>query len=429
MPRQGRFATHFLADSVVPPLPVLDAARPARQASRVKYCNSTVKPAASTPLRLLLAILGLAITGSITGCAAKQFDATSLGIPLVSRGMSTTAPPHFDPDEAAETESQPDPRTLPMFLGDTGEVISWSDVRRAILWADVIMVGEEHDDGVGHAVQRAVMEDVAERFDNVALSMEMLERDEQRVVDDFLEDIIDAEDFAKLTNSEKWAGEGSWENWYQPIIDVAKADGGRVIAANAPRRYVRLARSQGFERLRALPRERRELVEFPRGSLEGPYRDRFVALMSDMPDEDAADPHAHRMPSEAVLAMFRSQITWDATMAGSIDKALRRGASKIVHLAGRFHIGYEGGTVTQFERRNRGARVLTIVMSKDDALELRDDDRGLADIVIYTGKRPEPEEEAAEEEAETDDVTAEPSPVEDDPESQSTDPPNEPDAR
>jgi uncharacterized iron-regulated protein len=372
----------------------LDAGRLPRQASRVNYRRMTGISCARRRQGALLVGAATMLAMLNAGCAAERFDAAGLGISASSRGLTATAPANFAPEDAELSATPPDPRQLPMFLGATGRVVAWRDVVRAADWADVIMMGEEHDDAVGHAVQLAMMEDVASRLPGAALSMEMLERDEQRLVDDYLEGIIDAGDLAKLTHSEKWAGEDSWKNWYQPVIDAAKAGGGRVIAANAPRRYVQLARRAGFDRVRALPRDRRQFVELPRGSLDTPYRRRFVNLMREMSadDDDEEAASAHQVDAAMAESLFRSQITWDATMADSIHEALKDGATKVVHLVGRFHIEREGGTVEQLRRRRPGARILTIVMSKDDALALREEDRGLADIVIYTGKRVEPEE-------------------------------------
>ena len=77
----------------------------------------------------------------------------------------------------------------------------------------------------------------------------MLERDEQMLVTDYVEDVIDLRTFMDLTHSASWSGAGSWRGWYHPMIDRAKDDrdaGARVVAANAPRRYVRLARTDGL---------------------------------------------------------------------------------------------------------------------------------------------------------------------------------------
>ena len=57
----------------------------------------------------------------------------------------------------------------------------------ALAEADVIFLGEQHDSAEGHAVQLALTKAVAERRGEIVLSMEMLERDSQRLVDMYLD--------------------------------------------------------------------------------------------------------------------------------------------------------------------------------------------------------------------------------------------------
>ena len=119
--------------------------------------------------------------------------------------------------------------------GRTGSQLSWTTALDQLRQADIVVLGEQHDDALGHAVQLAVTEDLL-GDGRGALALEMLERDEQVFIDDYCDGIIDAETFATLTQSTNWSGEGSWEAWYQPCIDAAIESGAAVIAANAPRR-------------------------------------------------------------------------------------------------------------------------------------------------------------------------------------------------
>ena len=276
-----------------------------------------------------------------------------------------------------------------MFSGDAGLAVNWADLIDALEWADVIILGEQHDDALAHAVQLAVVEDVFDRWPKSALSMEMLERDEQALVDDYVDGIIDVESFAKWTFSEQWAGEGSWANWYQPMIDTAKEADGRVVAANAPRRYVRLARLEGYGRLRSLSPQRRKLFDLPKSFKDDSYRRRFYELMKDgHGDENASEDERARR--ERLRAGFRSQTLWDATMGASMARAHQAGATKVVHLVGQFHSDFNGGTVQQLRSRAPSLNILVISMQRDDGQSLREDDRGRADIVVYTGKPPPP---------------------------------------
>lgn len=288
----------------------------------------------------------------------------------------------------------PDPhlvRILPIFTSD-GVPAGWKDLLAAADWAEVILVGEEHDDDIGHRVELAIVQDVLKQNPKgTAVSLEMLDRDEQRLVADFMDSIIDAAQFAKFTFSENWSGEGSWENWYQPLIDAAKKAHAPVIAANSPRRYVTLARLEGYDRLRALPEDRRELFDIPTSILTGSYRERFFSLMRDMGSH--GEPN-HTVDESRIAAGFRSQLLWDATMAQSIVNALRGDVAgvdamdKVIHFAGDFHIAYTGGTVQEVHRRSPTSRVLTISMQRRGGTAFNEEDRGRADLIIYTGERP-----------------------------------------
>lgn len=303
-----------------------------------------------------------------------------------------------------EIPAPADIRRLPMFAGHDGQALTWRHVLDAAQWADVIIVGEQHDDAVGHAFQNAIVSDSLARFPQTAFSLEMLERHEQSIVDDYLAGLIDAETFIKETNSSGWAGKGSWEAWYQPMIDAARQHDARVIAANAPRRYVRLARLEGYARLDSLSPAQRALFDRPRKLPQsGPYRERFFSLMSrsshsnNPQDTSPAPAPAHPLSNDRAESVFRSQMVWDATMAESIARALRTGSRKVVHIVGQFHSDFEGGTVAELRQRKPGVRILTISMQREDALTLRPADVNRADIIVYTGKRPPDPEKAVEE--------------------------------
>jgi uncharacterized iron-regulated protein len=309
-----------------------------------------------------------------------------------------------DPDRVVFVTSEPTverPRELHMFSAHDGQPVSWDDLLTAVGWADVVIVGEQHDGAVGHAFQRALVEDVARRWPDSTLTLEMLERDDQQLIDDYAEQIIDADAFATLTHSKGWGGgTNSWFEWYQPIIDAAldrssNRSGMRVIGANAPRRYVRLARTDGYDRITQLPKGRRKLVELPKGEAPARYWQRFQDVMTEASESDdpkAAAGHGGAMTMERLVNGFRSQRVWDATMGDSIARAKKSGAEKVIHLVGQFHSDFEGGTVHEVRLRLPNARILNISMQREDATTLRAEDRDRADVVIYTGARKESEE-------------------------------------
>jgi uncharacterized iron-regulated protein len=303
-------------------------------------------PGALTPMKNpLVPCVGLSLIALIIGCSTSQRDTTQ------ASAMASTVVVR---------------KNLTIQDGRTGEKISWSALLSHISDADVVVLGEQHDDATGHAVQLAVVEDMLDQASGRGgLALEMLERDEQVLVDDYRDEVIDAKTFAKLSESTSWAGEGSWEAWYQPIIDAALERDAIVIAANAPRRYVRLARIGGWDQLDELDARRRVLVNRPDTPITGVYKDRFIELMGghEEPNLDLDKKSQEVEQAEALEraeSFFRSQQVWDATMAASVSAALRQSGPPVMLLVGRFHSDLDGGTPQQIKRLCPSAKIVTI---------------------------------------------------------------------
>jgi len=242
--------------------------------------------------------------------------------------------------------------------------------------SDVIILGELHDHVIGHAFQQQVVRHVMTSFPKSTLALEMLERDEQPIIDDFMDDIIDDAKFAKLTHSQNWSGKDSWAAWYQPIINTTKALGGSVIGANAPRRYVALARTGGFEAIEALPMGRRQFVTIPDPLVDNHYQDRFFELAG------ITDYNEHVEETERVFGFYRAQQTWDATMADSIAQLNPSVNAKAILLVGQFHVEYEGGLVQFLKRALPNTTILVITVHRD-LPDLEFDDISISDVVVY----------------------------------------------
>ena len=246
------------------------------------------------------------------------------------------------------------------------DFLDWSDVMLHIKKADVVLLGELHDHVIGHAVQLAIVEDVMDRYPGSVLALEMLERDEQVLVDDFMEGIVTARSLENLTHSTDWGASGGWGAWYQPILEATKERGGKVVAANAPRRYVRLARTDGYERIDALPQNRRSLIDYPEELSGGRYRERFWEFaMHDGDAEIVRVDVSSIAPDDPVLPVFRSQQVWDATMAQSVVNADPTLSKKVVLLVGQFHVEYNGGLVQEIKKRNPDLSIVVVSIQRE----------------------------------------------------------------
>jgi uncharacterized iron-regulated protein len=280
--------------------------------------------------------------------------------------------------------------TLPAFDGVTGEPLTGRRLQALLDAADVILLGEVHNDPLAHRLQeRFVRASLGDG--SGALALEMLERrpgQDLRVAPG-----VEALEAAGLNG---WA---NWRTFYLPIIETAARLNAPIMASNTPRPYVRMARMSGYGAMRTLPEAEQELFDFPPTGPDVdaallPYRARFLDRMRGMRDTHARDPVAvdpatrpatRPRPTRGTrpIDFYRAQLVWDATMAQSIREARRRYGAPVVHLNGAFHSDYDGALTVLLRRA--GLRVMTVSFVPTESTRLHPGDVGRADAVIYTG--------------------------------------------
>lgn len=240
--------------------------------------------------------------------------------------------------------------------------------------ADVVFLGEEHNDAVTHYLQNQIFQQAFNKYHSsrpVALSMEMFERDVQIVLDEYLKNLISENHF--LLSSRPW---NNYKTDYRPLVEFAKQNSVSVIAANAPRRYVNMVSRGGRDSLNQLsPTAKNWLAPLPYGEPSKNYADKFKALMGAMPEASAG--------LDKILA---SQSLWDATMAYSISEFLKRNKNTlVVHLNGGFHTESRLGTVEHLLRYNPKARVLVVTFKPSEKLdEFGKANENIGDFVVLT---------------------------------------------
>ncbi|HEU4628488.1 MAG TPA: ChaN family lipoprotein [Gemmatimonadaceae bacterium] len=227
--------------------------------------------------------------------------------------------------------------------------------------ADVVFVGERHDDAATHRLELAVLEALAARGRPVVLALEMFERDVQPLLDAYLA--------GRASEAEFLAGARPWPNYatdYRPLVEFARAQGWPVLASNVPRPIAALVARGGLAALDTLPPARRAHAAAELRCPDDPYRAKFVATMRGMPGHaDAAAPagppdSAHAAADAAVLQRFyEAQCVKDETMAESVARALRAGAT-VVHVNGAFHSDERLGTAARLLRRRPAARTIVV---------------------------------------------------------------------
>jgi uncharacterized iron-regulated protein len=235
---------------------------------------------------------------------------------------------------------------------------------------DVLFFGEEHNDSAGHYLENKIFRLLDQRYKNqVALSLEMFETDNQLVLDEYLAGQIDESRFSKDLRL--------WSNYkdYRPMIEYAKQNKIRVIAANPPRRYVTMVSRRGMKSLDSLSKQAKTyLPPLPYDTLTGRYREKFYEVMKGSPGGD--NPR-----------VYYSQTLWDAGMSNSIYQYLKNNRwMKVFHCVGKFHVEEKLGTAAQLQKRNRKLKILSIICFPDKSFSNPDWEAfsKLGDYIILT---------------------------------------------
>lgn len=300
-----------------------------------------------TPLRIvaLCALLG-------AGCVTTQERAT--GPTPLRRPARTIDPasivvdqPRFDGDAA-----------YAYFDGNTGAALTFDDVLARARTAQVVVVGEQHDQAVHHELQRRVVAALVAPNVRLAVGFEMLSWGFQEPLDRLATGKLDPDAFAAEIDWKKaW---GFPFELYRPVFVAAVEGGARLVALNAPRELVRAVRQKGLANLSA-----DELQKLPDLDVGDPlHREWFAGIFA---------AGGHEMAQSEVEAFYVAQVLWDESMADRAARALDDGAEQVIVLAGVGHVARGRGIPQRVERRRPGVRVLSLVplsgVDGDDAQE------------------------------------------------------------
>jgi len=270
-----------------------------------------------------------------------------------------------------------------VFNTATGAFGDFESMAAALAKADVVFVGEQHDDPNTHRLELAILEGIAARGRRAVVSLEMFERDVQEPLEHFVMGHLEEADFLKAARP--------WPRYatdYKPLVDFAISKDWTVVAANVPRPIASEVAKGGLDVLKSKSEsDRRLFASNLECATEGEYFRRFGDAMGSHPAPGASGDEARR----TLERYYASQCVKDETMAESIAQtfaATRAGvAPVIVHYNGAFHSDYRLGTAERTIRRLPAAKVLVIsvkpVASLDDITVTKEDQR-VGDYVVYT---------------------------------------------
>lgn len=324
--------------------------------------------------RLLRAATTISVAPSALSVAAAEEGGAALSVSgdasAVSNAPSTI--PVEASAEAGPAASIGQDTTAPHFRVYTrdGRTCSLNDLLRSFFDADVVLIGEAHDDPVAHQLELYLLvradELMSKASRQVVLSLEMFEKDAQHVVDEYLQNVIREEDL--LMDARPWANYSD----YRPIVEYAKRAGIRVIAANAPRRYVTAAGRRGLGALRDVePTAKAFLPPMPLPAASADYKAHFAwSRISSEGDQPSGEcPYIGLNSHQSVS--IDPLLLWDATMASSIAGAWASVAARplVVHVCGSFHSEYNLGIAEYLQHyTEKPLRVVTVSIYPEESI-------------------------------------------------------------
>jgi uncharacterized iron-regulated protein len=207
--------------------------------------------------------------------------------------------------------------------------------------ADVILFGELHNSPVCHWLELELTKDLfAKKKNNLVLSAEMFEADDQIAINEYLQGMLSDKTFKDEVKL--WS---NYSNDYKPLLDYAKENHLSFIAANIPRRYANLVYNKGLERLDSIDNAAKKWIcplPLKYDSNLKCYKDIY---------ESAGGHGGENLP--------KSQAIKDATMAYFILKNYSKGKT-ILHFNGSYHSNYHEGIEWYLKQEKPDLKTFTI---------------------------------------------------------------------
>lgn len=244
----------------------------------------------------------------------------------------------FDSDEI--------PKPVSIQKGLTKMIVSPEMIFDSFENYDILIFGEEHDDVAGHKIRLDWFRKIASKTP-VVLSLEMLEKDQQKTLDEYLSGQIGEKAFL---NSLKL-----WPNHlrdYHPFLQYAKENRIPVIASNVPRKYVNLVSTSGIEELNKIRSVFLPPKYLVRKFTQEEYETKIKNTLAGHPGALA--------DGDITKRFIDAQYLWDAGMTDAIANAFLTRGRKVIHINGRFHS--DDGLGVTFRLKELGFRVLSVSM-------------------------------------------------------------------
>lgn len=232
-----------------------------------------------------------------------------------------------------------------VFDGADGATLSMEQARDRIAGADILLLGEMHDNPSHHAGQALAMQWLFDAHGDATPTVvfEMLDRGQRAALAAY--DGGPADFGAAM----RWTERG-WPSpsLYAPVFEAAFAENANLVAADLTRETIR------------------ELFENGVAALSAPVRD-IYDLLSPLPDDIRAEmteiqfqSHCELMPRARMDGMVLVQRARDAAIAEAALDAYRRLGAPVVVISGNGHVRQDHGTGRLLRAALPDAKLVTV---------------------------------------------------------------------
>jgi len=243
-----------------------------------------------------------------------------------------------------------------------GAKVSYKKMLKKMNKADIVLFGEHHNNPIVHWLQYETTVDLNEDR-ALMLGAEMIEADNQKQLNQYLADEIDQKAFDTVARL--------WNNHstdYKPLVDFAKENNLKFVAANIPRRYASEVFRGGFEALEKLSSEEKSWI--------APLPIKYEATlpgyvkMKEMMGGHGGD----NLP--------KAQAIKDATMAHFILKN-RKENNLFIHYNGSYHSDDYEGINWYLKQAQPTIKIITVsVVEQENLKNLEKENKLKADFII-----------------------------------------------
>ncbi len=243
-----------------------------------------------------------------------------------------------------------------------GRKVSYRKLIKKAAKTDLVLFGELHNNAIAHWLELSVAKDLSKQR-KLIIGTEMMERDNQTQINDYLAGKIDDKALDTLARLPS-----NYKTDYKPILDFAKAKNIPFICSNIPRRFASIVYKKGFEGLAELnAADKSWIAPLP------------IEYDSELPGYKAM---LEMMGGHGGANLPKAQAIKDATMAHFILKERKEG-SLFFHFNGSYHSNNYEGIGWYLKRKAPTLNIVTIaVVTQTDIKKLSEESIGIADFII-----------------------------------------------